>query len=254
MTFELIAFDIDGTLTISKSPIEDNPLIDTDMSDLLSKLLDKYKVAIISGASMKQFESQILAHLTKDSTKLKNLYLLPTNGTTICSYEDTGWQCPPVNVLTDIEKKEIYNAFDKMFQEVGFKIPEHVYGEVIEDRGSQITFSAFGQNAPVEIKEAWDKDHKKREQIVYLLKKYLPDFASHIGGTTSIDVTRKGIDKAYGLRELLKHLGLEGRELLYVGDELFPDGNDAPALLVAGETRSVKGPDETKKVILELLE
>ncbi len=253
MKFELIAFDIDGTLTRSKSPLEDNPLIDTDMSDLLNKLMDRYKVAIISGASYKQFESQILAHLTTDGEKLKNLYLLPTNGTTLCIYKDNGWQCPPVNALTDKEKKEIYTAFNKMLAEVGFTIPEHVYGEVIEDRGSQITFSAFGQNAPIEIKEAWDKDHQKREQMVSVLKKYLPDFASHIGGTTSIDVTRKGIDKAYGLRELLKYLNLASEKLLYVGDELYPDGNDAPALSVAGESRAVKGPEETKNVILELL-
>ena len=253
-SFELIAFDIDGTLTRSKSPLEDNPLVDTDMSDLLNKLMEKCKVAIISGASMKQFESQVLAHLTKDREKLENLYLLPTNGTTLCTYKEGTWQCPPVNVLTDKEKKEIYVAFDKMLAEVGFAIPEHVYGEVIEDRGSQITFSAFGQNAPIELKEAWDKDHQKRKEMVSVLKKYLPDFASHIGGTTSIDVTRRGVDKAYGLRELLKYLNLPSEKLLYVGDELYPDGNDAPALEVAGGCKAVKGPEETKKVILELLE
>ncbi len=251
--FELIAFDIDGTLTRSKSPLEDNPLVDTDMSDLLNKLMGMYKVAIISGASMKQFESQVLTHLTKDAELLKNLYLLPTNGTTLCTYKD-GWICPPVNALTNEEKEEIYTAFNKMFEEVGFTIPNRVYGEVIEDRGSQITFSAFGQNAPIELKEAWDKNHSRREQMVSVLKKYLPDFASHIGGATSIDVTRKGIDKAYGLTKLLKYFNLPREKLLYVGDELFPDGNDAPALLVAGECKSVKGPAETKKVILELLE
>ena len=252
--FELIAFDIDGTLTRSKSPIEDNPLVDTDMSDLLNKLIVKYKVAIISGASYKQFDSQILTHLTKDPELLKNLYLLPTNGTTLCTHGEGAWQCPAVNSLTEEEKGKIYDAFNKMFAEVGFHIPEHIYGEVIEDRGSQITFSAFGQKAPVELKEVWDKDHKKREEMISVLKKYLPDFASHIGGTTSIDVTRKGIDKAYGLRELLKYLNLSNEKLLYVGDELFPDGNDAPALLVAGECRSVKGPEETKAVIKELLD
>src|SRR3989338_1225703 len=252
--FEVIAFDIDGTLTRSKSPLEDNPLIDTDMSDLLNKLMNKYKVAIISGASYKQFESQILAHLTKDGELLKNLYLLPTNGTTLCIYKEGAWQCPPVNALTDSEKKEIYAAFNKMFTEVGFVIPEHAYGEVIEDRGSQITFSAFGQNAPIELKEAWDNGHSKRGQMVSVLKKYLPDFASHIGGATSIDVTRKGIDKAYGLRELLKYLNLPNEKLLYVGNELYPDGNDAPALSVAGESRAVKDQGETKKVIMGLLE
>src|SRR3990167_6984645 len=124
--FNLIAFDIDGTLTVSKSPLEDSPFVDTDISDLLNKLMDKYKVAVISGASMKQFESQILEHLTKNSEKLKNLYLLPTNGTTLCTYKESKWLCPPVNALTDKEKEEIYTAFNKMFEEVGFKIPERI--------------------------------------------------------------------------------------------------------------------------------
>lgn len=253
MKFELIAFDIDGTLTRSKSPIEDNPLVDTDMSDLLNKLMGKYKVAIISGASMQQFQNQILAHLTKDTDLLKNMYLLPTNGSTMCTYTGSDWDCPTPDMLTQDEKDKIYEAFNKMFAEVGFHIPEHIYGEVIEDRGSQITFSAFGQKAPVEIKEAWDKDHHKREQMISALAKYLPDFASHIGGTTSIDVTRKWIDKAYGLRKLLKYLNIDSQKLLYVGDELQPGGNDSPALEVAGECKSVNGPDETKAVILDLL-
>lgn len=253
MKFELIAFDIDGTLTRSKSPIEDNPLVDTDMSDLLNKLMGKYKVAIISGASLTQFQNQILAHLTKDGELLKNLYLLPTNGSTLCTYVGNDWQCPPSDVLSQDEKDQIYEAFNKMFAEIGFTIPEHVYGEVIEDRGSQITFSVFGQKAPIEIKEAWDKDHHKREQMVSVLAKYLPDFASHIGGATSIDVTRKWIDKAYGLRKLLKHLNLGSEKLLYVGDELRPGGNDSPALEVAGVCRSVNGPEDTKAIILELL-
>lgn len=251
--YEVIAFDIDGTLTRSKSPLEDNPLVDNDMSDLLNKLMEKYKVAIISGASMKQFESQVLSHLSKDSELLKNLFLLPTNGTTFCTYAE-GWKCPQIHALSGEEKRQIYDAFNKMFDEVGFKIPEHVYGEIIEDRGSQVTFSAYGQKAPVELKETWDKDHRKRAEMVEVLKKYLPEFSEHIGGTTSIDVTKKGIDKAYGLTQLLKHLNLPNKKMLYVGDELFPDGNDAPALTVAGKCESVTGPEDTKKLITHLLE
>ena len=85
------------------------------------------------------------------------------------------------------------------------------------------------------------------------LAKYLPDFAAHIGGATSIDVTRKWIDKAYGLNKLLKHLNIPNAKLLFVGDELQPGGNDSPALEVAGECISVKSPEETKQIIEKLL-
>jgi phosphomannomutase len=244
--FDVIAFDLDGTLTESKAPLS------PDMAELLLKLLQKYKVAVISGAGLPQFEKQFLSSLGSDKELLKNLYVLPTSGTALCTIAPRQ-QCIYMYTFSDTEKRKILNAFENMFQEIGYQKPEQSFGEIIEDRGQQITFSALGQKAPLDLKKDWDPDHKKRRAMVEVLEKYLPDFSSHVGGSTSIDITRKDIDKADGLEMMMKHLGTTPEKVLYVGDELTKSGNDAPVLTLDIETRAVQGPIETKEVIKELL-
>ncbi len=93
---------------------------------------------------------------------------------------------------------------------------------MIEDRGSQITFSALGQEAPLDEKKKWDPDFKKREKIKEILKPLIPDFSIQLGGSTSIDVTRPGIDKAYGVKKLQETLGIAIEDMIFVGDAVFP--------------------------------
>src|SRR5690606_27985880 len=96
-----------------------------------------------------------------------------------------------------------------------------IWGDQIEDRGSQITFSALGQDAPFEEKKGWDDDFAKRKKIVEHLKKPLKEFSIVMGGTTSIDITKPGIDKAYGIQKLKEVLGFDILEILFIGDALF---------------------------------
>jgi hypothetical protein len=130
----------------------------------------------------------------------------------------------------------------------GFR-PAKTWGEAIEDRGSQITYSALGQQAPLAEKETWDPDFAKRKAIKAVLDGTLPAFAVHLGGSTSIDVTLPGIDKAYGMQKLRDILGISIDEMLYVGDALFPGGNDYPARTVGATCIQVRDPNETKRVI-----
>ena len=132
--------------------------------------------------------------------------------------------------------------------ESGFQ-PQQSWGERIEDRGTQITYSALGQEAPLEEKSKWDPDFSKRKQIKAILDKTLPDFSVRLGGTTSIDVTRPGIDKAYGIRKLRDVLGVPIEQMLFIGDALFPGGNDYPAFEAGAESIAVRDPEETKAVI-----
>lgn len=245
-TFELIAFDIDGTLTRSKLPL------DEEMAKLLCRLMERYKVAIISGASYEQFKWQILDCLPCPLEKMKNLYLLPTDGTVFCNYNG-GWQCENDPPLSREEKACIEKAFENIFEASRLESPDKTYGKLIEDRGAQLNFSALGQDAPIELKERWDTDNQKRKRMIATLKSALPDFSIRIGGTTSIEITKVGVDKAYGLRKLMGRIGISKEKMLYVGDKLFKGGNDAPALTLGIECRVIKSPEETKKVILDLL-
>jgi HAD superfamily hydrolase (TIGR01484 family) len=241
---KLIVFDLDGTIAESKSSL------DTEMAILLGKLLRIVKVAIISGGNWQQFEKQLLANLPHDP-RLKNLLLLPTCGTKFYQY-DGDWKKIYSEDFTAEETEKIISALKNALETVDFKT-EKVWGEIIEDRGSQITFSALGQQAPIKEKKKWDPDFTRRKKIKALLDQLIPKFSVRLGGTTSIDVTKQGIDKAYGIRKLQKTLGINIQEMIFVGDALFPGGNDYPAKEAGVVSIRVRDPNESKRVIETIL-
>ena len=237
---KLIVFDLDGTLAESKA------LIDAEMATLLSTLLGILKVAVISGGGWPQFEKQVLSHLPHDE-RLKNLSLLPTCGTKFYQYAGD-WKKIYSEDFTAAEKEKIISSLNKSIAAAGCKI-EKVWGEVIEDRGSQITFSALGQQAPLDEKKKWDPDFAKRKRMKTILDKLIPEFSVRLGGATSVNVTKPGIDKAYGIGKLRDTLGIAIQEMIFVGDALFPGGNDYPAEEAGVLSIRVRDPNESKRVI-----
>ena len=238
---QLVAFDLDGTLALSKQPL------DPAMADALADLLGVADVAVISGGDWPQFDKQVASRLPARADRAR-LWLMPTTGTKLYTYRDGGWGPVYADLFSDDEKARIIAAFDESLKATGF-VPEQSWGERIEDRGSQITFSALGQQAPLDAKERWDPDHAKRKLIQADLRLRLPGLAINIGGTTSIDVTRAGVDKAYGLKRLSEESGIPLDAMLFVGDAIFPGGNDYPAKALGLDTVRVRDPDETLSVI-----
>jgi hypothetical protein len=246
----LIIFDLDGTLAESKQ------VMDAEMVGLLGKLLEHKKVAVISGGSFEQFEKQFLPGLEKLSSPspyyslpFSNLFLLPTTGSTLYIFKKNNWVKEYSHDLSPTEKEKIYAAFKEAVEKSGEKMPTETYGPVSEDRGGQITFSADGQQAPISVKAEWDPTEKKRLHIVSFLKKLLPEFYIGIGGMTSIDVTKKGIDKAFGVKKICEYLKIPIEKAVYVGDALFEGGNDYAARASGVECVEVANVSETKKLI-----
>ena len=237
---KLIVFDLDGTLATSKSSL------DSEMASLLHDLLGVAKVAIISGGAWLQFEKQVLSNLPLDDL-LAKLSILPTCGTQF--FQFTGqWKQLYAEDFTADEKAKIVSSLSKAVLAAGFAV-EKTWGETIEDRGSQITYSSLGQQAPLEEKVKWDAAFAKRKKIKTVLDTLIPEFSVRLGGATSIDVTKPGIDKAYGIRKLRDILHISTQEMIYVGDALFPGGNDYPAEQAGVISIPVKCPTETKRVI-----
>ena len=242
---KLIAFDLDGTLALSKQPLDDA------MANALADLLDVCMVDIISGGDWPQFEKQVVGRMPPRAN-LADLFIQPTTGTKLYRFIGGEWQAVYAELFSEEERKKIIDAFDRAMHEEGLDQGK-TWGERVEDRGSQVTFSALGQQAPLEAKESWDPDHAKRKKLQARLRPMLPGLSINIGGTTSIDITREGVDKQYGLRKLLPEAGVSAEEVLFLGDAIFPGGNDYPAKELGLDTVRVRDPQETMSVIAAIV-
>ncbi|HWH98504.1 MAG TPA: HAD-IIB family hydrolase [Pseudolysinimonas sp.] len=246
-SFRLVAFDLDDTLAPSKSPV------DPRMAELLVKLLGVVEVCVISGGQFGQFESQLVDNLPLDHPEaLAKMHLMPTCGTQYYLHQQGSWVQQYAENLTDAQKAAALAAVESEARRLGFWESE-TWGPILEDRGSQITFSALGQAAPVDAKKAWDPTGEKKNTLRAAVQHQLPDLEVRSGGSTSVDITRRGIDKAYGMRKLSELTDIPFEQMLFVGDRLDPDGNDFPVIALGIPTRAVDGWEDTAVVVEEFL-
>lgn len=255
MVKKVIAFDLDNTLAESKSPIPDI------MTASLARLLEKYEVCIISGGRYEQFLKQVINRLEVSGELLGKLHIMPTCGTRYYRYDEITekWVLMYHNDLTADQKRRIREAFEAGAKQLGMW-EEKPYGEIIEDRLSQMTYSALGQDIAemlgddgLKKKYSWDPDMKKRNQLRDLIAPKLDDLEVRVGGVTSIDVTLPGVDKAYGMQKLIDTLDISKDEILFIGDMLQEGGNDYPVKAMGIDTIEVDGFKSTPYVVEGIL-
>lgn len=246
-TPRLIAFDLDDTLAPSKSAI------DPRIGGLLIALAERVEVAIISGGQLEQFRSQVVDRLPAASTEvLSRIHLLPTCGTQYYRLEEQGIATVYAHALSEDEKNRALAAVEGEARRLGLWEAE-TWGDILEDRGSQITFSALGQRAPLDAKVAWDPTGAKKNTLREAVATRIPDLEVRSGGSTSVDITHRGIDKAYGMRQLSEQTGIPLEDMLFLGDRLDPDGNDYPVLAMGVECHAVEGWEDTAEYLERLL-
>jgi phosphomannomutase len=241
-----IVFDLDGTLAESKQRVE------ADTGLLLAELLKKIPVAIMSGGSYGQFETQFFPALPL-GVGLHNLYIFPTNAAACFVYRN-GWKPQYDHSYSETQRAEVHQAIDTAMHELAMPTPETVYGTVVQDRGAQITYSAVGQEAPVVAKQAWAAAHNdERKKLRDCIAQKLPNYSVSTGGITSIDITPKGVNKAYGVRRFSELTDIPLPEILYVGDALEEGGNDSVVIGTGIRTHEVFEPSETTAMIKDIL-
>ena len=238
---QLIAFDLDGTLAESKQPIG------AEMAGLMKDLLEVAKVSVISGGDWPQFDTQV-ARRMPTGARLENLFLMPTTGSKLYHFENGAWKQVYAEIFSPEEHDRILTALETAVKACGFD-KEQTWGEQIEDRGSQITFSALGQQAPLEAKKAWDPDISKRKRLQATLEEDLADLSVKVGGSTSIDITRQNVDKAYAVERLIEHSRVVGDAILFLGDAIYPGGNDDPVRAAGIDVVAVRDVKETGNVV-----
>ena len=244
-----IVFDLGQTLAVSKEAI------DNEMVVLIGKLLITNNVAIISGASWKQVSKQINDLLTIDSKALNNLYILPFSGGSMYqSWSKYGWVAAYQNKFTSQDIDRINIAFSEALSESGFIHPQKLWGKQLESCESKVTFSALGHRVPLEVKDKWDVDGRKRKVIVDILRRKLSGYEVCVAGMNSIDVSPKGINKKYGIDELMKKLRSSKDDVTYVGDAIFKGGSDYAAIEMGLAYVQVQNPENTKDFIRKILD
>ncbi|QYF73743.1 HAD-IIB family hydrolase [Cryobacterium sp. PAMC25264] len=243
----LVAFDLDDTLAPSKSPI------DQRMATLLVRLLEVAEVCVISGGQFAQFSMQVIDNLAGvDDSALARLHLMPTCGTQYYRHQSGDWEQVYAENLTDDQKQRALAAVETTARELGYWETE-TWGPILEDRGSQITFSALGQAAPVASKTKWDADGAKKTALREAVQALLPDLEVRSGGSTSVDITRRGIDKAYGMTRLAELTGIPLADMLFIGDRLDENGNDYPVKALGVDCVAVENWEDTASVLDDLI-
>lgn len=205
-----IFLDLDNTVTESRGKIA---------PEMVEALSNYTTVVIVSGASEEQMRKQL---------GQTPAILLSQNGNVNDLWRRELTHTERVLILNHIAS---YNGVDSN----------------VEDRGAQISYSFTGHSAPVEIKKAYDPDGSKRRAILtsYPLVESLE---AKIGGTTCIDYFPAGLNKGYNVGKYIQQMGWRRSECIYVGDALFPGGNDESVIGVIA-TFPVNGWKDTLRFL-----
>ncbi len=220
-------FDLDNTLTRSRSPITKK------MRERLESIpLD---IAVISGAHVDQIQKQLDGF---------ECFVMGQNGNHTIFDGKELWRYT-LNPDKVIEIMDHISTLPRTWP-----VPDE--NDLLENRGCQISYSIYGHHAPVEEKERFDPDQKKRKGLLSAHPLISDSVEVKIAGTTTLDYTRKGRHKGYYVTQLIKHLGWNKDECLYFGDMLHPGGNDETVVGVI-DTEEVKDPEDTYERIARFL-
>ena len=230
-----VFFDLDNTLTRSRS------LVTKEMSILLKQLSKKHEVIIVSGATAKQIEAQLGHDL------LGSYWVMGQNGNMCIDKKGMIlWE----NKMNWMQKLEVLSYADGIIRKKLHRYKDKL--DLVQDRGCQISYSIIGHNEEISKKEHCDPLQVKRLEILKKFPFKSKTVEVKIGGTTCLDFFIKGYNKGKNVESLYKKMKWKKGECLYVGDALFPNGNDETVIGVI-PTQQVANPKETERVIQSVI-
>lgn len=212
---KLIAFDLDGTLTQHKSPLgEENRKV-------LEELSKKYKL-LMAGAGIC---NRIFNQMGKFPIDIIGNY-----GMQYAEYnEQTGELDIVRNDVAPIDRESVDKRVTAMREKYGFT---DFAGDNVEYHASGcVTFPILGTTAKIEDKLAFDPDRSKRRAIYEDIKATFSDYTVFVGGSSSFDMAPAPFNKAYALAKYCEERGIAHDEVVYVGDDYGPGGNDESVYL-----------------------
>jgi HAD superfamily hydrolase (TIGR01484 family) len=228
-TYKHLFFDMDQTVAPARQPIL------PEMYELLDSL--PHDIIIVSGQEVPKIAWQ--------SNGLP-AYTLGQNGNHATDVSDVElWNIP----LDEAHRREIMAHIEAIVEILDHEL-NHQWTP-IEDRGAQITFSPIGNTAPIEVKQTYDPDRKKREELMARVPFQSDELVVKIGGSTSLDYIHKDRHKGTNVQKLIDLMGWNKDECIYFGDGLYPGGNDEAVIGVI-ETVPVDDHLDTYRKLREL--
>lgn len=212
---KLIAFDLDGTLTQHKSPLGEENIA------VLEELSKKYKL-LMAGAGMC---NRIFEQMGKFPIDIIGNY-----GMQYAEYNELTGEIDIVgNDVMPCDRESVDKRVTAMREKYGFT---EFAGDNVEYHASGcVTFPILGTAAKIEDKLAFDPDRKKRRAIYEDIKETFSDFTVFVGGSSSFDMAPAPFNKAYALAKYCEERGIAHDEVVYVGDDYGPGGNDESVYL-----------------------
>lgn len=225
------------------------------MFQKLIELLSHTNVSIVSAANFDRLSTVITEHIA--SEHFPRLYLFPLNGTAGYCHRDVSWSQEYCEELSPAERSMVHVSVIEALAATRIADPAQAKGNLFVDRGTMVAFTALGFDAPKEAKAAWDPDRTKRQVLFEHLRSHHAELFEHVdvayGGRTGLDFTRRGVNKAYAVNWLARSLNVQPADMLFVGDALYEDGNDAVVIQTGIQTHQVRNPQETLDYLNDLL-
>jgi len=212
---KLIAFDLDGTLTQHKSKLS------AENRKVLQKLSEKYKLLMVGAGTCRRIFEQ-MDHFPID--------IIGNYGMQYAKYNpETKSQELVYDIVAPCDREECEKKITFLREKHGFT---EYAGDNVEFHSSGcVTFPILGTKAKQEDKLAFDPDRAKRRAIHQIVIDTFPEYIVFVGGSSSFDMAPRPYDKYYALDEYCTELGLTHDEVVYVGDDYGPGGNDESVYL-----------------------
>lgn len=233
-------FDLDKTLTRSRS------LMAPEHAEIFRALCERYDVVVVTGGQLSQIETQIpeALHGRYHTLSQSGNHAISKDGTLL-------WK----ETFTEKQRAAVLDFIRIVHDEFHLRVKDE--NDLVEDRGSQISYSLIGHHEAIEKKEAFDPDVAKRLAI---LSKHSADVEKlrasgadvRTGGTTTFDFTLAGKHKGFNITRLIERMGWKKEDCIYVGDALFRGGNDETVIGVI-PTKAVKDFHETFEYLSAIL-
>ena len=253
----VVLFDIDGTLTESRRPINKEMLI------ILRELARHAEIGFITGSSLEYVKEQLWSVLNDPVIK-RNCHIFPCNGTEYVIPQGGDEElifhriskASMIDSLGSERFTELMGIICILQAEIVQNFKElPLTGHFVQNRGSTINWCPIGRNAIHEDRKKFrqiDFEHCTRLLFKDKLEKELEKrnfpVVVKLGGDTSFDIYPKGWDKTY----VFRHFDEQDWDFWFVGDRCGSTGNDYEIfkyLQPQGRAFETGSPEETIEII-----